>query len=121
MGKVSKPVQIVGVTATYNGNVGGAVRQEVVFELGKVDATTGNEFKSREDLDDNGILAFDKAEDLLLLLGDLSAQGSQVLDDLGSTSEVGQGGNVMQRGILSEQRGARRSQELLVSRRHCEC
>lgn len=108
MGKISKPVQTGGVVATYNGNIGGAVRQEVVFELGKIDATTGNEFKSREDLDDNGILAFDKTEDLLLLLGDLSAQGSQVLDDLGCTSKAGQGGNVMQRSILSEQRGARR-------------
>lgn len=105
---------------TYNRKVRGAVREEVVVELGEVATTAGNEFDSGEDLDGDAVSALNNVDDLLLLLVDLAAKGSQVLDDLGGTDEAGVGGDVVESGIIGKLRSARGSEELLVDGRHLD-
>lgn len=104
---------------SYNREVNLHIGQEVVIQARQVGPAARYEGERGLYLEGNDILAVDDLEDLLARLGDLVAQGGEVLDDLGGAPDGGGGGDVVQRGALGEQRRVWRGQELLIRRRHC--
>lgn len=69
-------------------------------------------------LDGDDALAVNYVEDVFLLLLDLLLQAAEMLDDLVGADNRRERGHVVQRRIISQQRGVGRGQELLVSGGH---
>lgn len=89
---------------THNGQKSLAIGEEVVVETWQVGPAAGDELDTSIDLDCNGILAVNQAEDVLLLLLDLLLQGVEVLDDLSGADEGCECGHIVKRGIVGQQR-----------------
>lgn len=104
--------------ATHNRQESFSVREEVVIETRQINPAAGDEFDVGVDLDGDDALTVNYVENLFLLLLDLPLQAAKMLDDLGGADKRRERGHVMQRSILSQQRRAGRSQELLVSGSH---
>ena len=100
---------------TYDWEGDGAINEKVLVNVWEVRSTAKGKLQGGLDLDVERTLALNSIENLLLLLLDLVALRVQVLDNLGWTIEGGEGGNVVQRGVLGQKAGLRRGQVLLVS------
>lgn len=104
--------------ATHNREESLSVREEVVVETRQINPAAGDELDVCVDLDGDDALAVNYVEDIFLLLLDLPLQVAEMLDDLIGADKRRERGHVVQRSIVSQQRGAGRGQELLVSGGH---
>lgn len=86
----------------YDRQVDSAVREELVVKTRQVRSTSILELEGQLRLDGEGVLALDDVDEFLLVLLDLVARGAEVLDDVCRTVEAGEGGNVVQGGVLGQ-------------------
>lgn len=91
-----------------------AIREEVVVQAGKVCAASCEKFEGSVNLNRKGVSTLNSVQELLLLLLELVALGSKVLEDFGRAIEGDERGDVVQRRVVSEERGVRSSQKLRV-------
>lgn len=89
------------IKSTYNWECDGAVCEEVVVNGREVRSAANNKLECGLDLDEQRTISLDGINDLLLLLLDLVALCVQVLDDLSWAIEGGEGGDVVERRLLS--------------------
>lgn len=100
--------------STYHGKGHDSIGHEVVVQPGKVGAPSIDKLQSKLDIDGQRVPTVNGTDDFFLLLLEQLLVSGEMLGYGGSTLYAGQGGDVVQGGVIGEGAGRLRGEEGLV-------
>jgi hypothetical protein len=99
---------------TYNWERNNAIGEEVVVQAGKICAASSEKFEGGVNLYRQSVAAVNHIQKLLLLLLELMALAGKMLEDFGRAIEGDERCNVVERRVVSQERGVWSLQKLPV-------
>jgi hypothetical protein len=107
---------------TYNWESHNAIGEEIVVQAGKICAASCEKLERGVNFYGQSISAFNRVQEFFFLLLELVALAGKMLEDLGRAIEGDESCNVVERRVVSQERGVWSRQKLLICslKRHDE-